>query len=378
MRRLECALLASLVALASPAAADEPRTLLVLSNVRDHARDAVLVDALRIYTRDLGRTVRIGGPAPSPVDAAALDRVATDARRAGAEIVIWFATHAPLLYALRVSPLELRETALESDDPLLAARTAALKVRALLAHPDEPTWRVPEIKPSPAPSPPSPSPVEPPPSAPDDESVLAPPPPPPPAIAKPVATPTPSPPPSSVRATSPSPPRRPIINLTAQYLATVPTQPVFTRHGLLLRVSTPFGRRVPMLAFADAAFASEPTATVDGNPVSARVWPVGAGVAFRLLRRRWHLQGGPRVSLQIIDANTVTSSGRAGAARRYSAGLGGFFEAAWQFADHFAAVAGVGAEALVPRQEFGTGGRATTDLGWVQFTFAAGLTASLP
>jgi hypothetical protein len=59
---------AAILALAWPADAGEPRGVLVLSAARHREREAVLVDALRIYTRDLGRAVRLGGRAPASLD----------------------------------------------------------------------------------------------------------------------------------------------------------------------------------------------------------------------------------------------------------------------------------------------------------------------
>ena len=116
------------------------------------AREAVLVDALRIYTRDLGRGVRLGGAAPAALTAEALDRLAAAARDDGADVVVWFGERAgtPLLYALKAASLELRETTVAAGDTLGSARAAALKVRALLAPvADDTQWAVPPEAPPP-------------------------------------------------------------------------------------------------------------------------------------------------------------------------------------------------------------------------------------
>jgi hypothetical protein len=155
------------------------------------------------------------------------------------------------------------------------------------------------------------------------------------------------------------------------------TRTDWVRHGLWVRLAVPFGR-LPVAAVVDAAFTTEPTTTVDGSQVAARVWPVGAGALLRWRRGRWQLAAGPRASLQIVDAHASAADGRSGAARRYGAGLGLLGEVAWLFSRHVGAVATVGAEALVPRLALAAGGSGTTDLGWVQFAFSAGLVVSIP
>src|SRR5438132_3346692 len=124
----------------------ERRGVLVLST--GHGGEVVLVDALRIYTRDLGRIVRLGGRAPSTLLPEDLAQVAAEA--GDAEVVVWFG-EGPVLFALRVATLELRQTPVEADDPQQAARALALKVRALLTSREE-AWTAPP-SPSPTPSP---------------------------------------------------------------------------------------------------------------------------------------------------------------------------------------------------------------------------------
>ncbi len=368
MRWLACA---ALLALQVSAAADETRGVLVLSTAHDRVREAVLVDALRIYLRDRGHAVRLGGAAPTTLDPQEIEFLAADARRTGDEVVIWFGERAgrPVLYALRVSSVfDLRETAVEADEPVQTARTLAIKVRALLARgPEENGWSVP---------------IEPPPPAPAPAPIVAPPPPPPPPAPSPapVAVPVAAPAPAvvAVRAVAPALARRRTwLEATVAYGVTVPTTPDWLRHGLTVRLAMPWGR-LPLAAFVDTSFTTDPSVSVGLNAVHARVWPVGAGIALRLRRPRWQLSGGPRLSLQIVDADARNGVPQTGAARRYSAGLGGIGEVAWLFSRYVGAVASVGVEALVPRLEFAAGGTGTTDLGWVQFAFSAGLMFSIP
>jgi hypothetical protein len=445
MRWLVCAALLALPLVATA----ETRGVRVLA--RPQARDraeAVLVDALRIYMRDLGRPVRLGSPAPASLDTTELERIAADARRDGDEIVVWFGARggAPVLLALRVPTFELRETAVERDDPSRTARTLALKVRALLSsNAVEPGWSVPPEAPPPTMPPPgspptgspptgappagTPPTVTPPTSAPPASarptsptappstaaapSTAAPAPttpatsalPSPPeqgpdlaaAAAPPTPAPAPAPPPAtvaapaapsvagapssrastSVRASAPGRPRRVWLDATVAYGVMVPTTTDWVRHGLTVRLAVPWGR-LPLATFADTAFTTAPTATVDNTPISARVWPVAAGVVWRLRRPRWQVEVGPRASLQIIDADAQSADGRTGSARRYAAGLGALADASWLFSRYVGAVASVTAEALVPRVAFAAGGPGTTDLGWFQFGVTLGLLVSVP
>jgi hypothetical protein len=370
MRWLACAAMLALpldARAGEPSGAESPGVL-VLASAGDRARDAVLVDALRIYLRDRGRAVRLGGAAPDSMSAEALGRVLAETRRSGAEVAVWFGERdgAPRLYALRVASSEVRETPVEPDDPLLAARTLALKVRALFStRTDEAAWSVP---PEAAPVPEINAWAD----QVDREALereTAP-------LPPPAVEPRAPSPPVVVRA-APRPPRRAWLEAAVAYGATVPTRTDWVRHGLWVRLTMPLGR-LPLGAFVDAAFTTEPSTTVDGSQVAARVWPIGAGVLARWRRGRWQLAAGPRVSLQIVDAHASAADGRSGGALRYGAGLGLLGEVAWLFSRHVGAVATVGAEALVPRLALAAGGSGSTDLGWVQFAFSAGLVVSVP
>jgi hypothetical protein len=274
-----------------------------------------------------------------------------------------------VLFALKARSQELRETAVE-DDPVQSSRTLALKVRALLfGRPDANGWSVPPEAP---PVPPSVSPddLADDPGGPDAIRWTEP----------PSAGPTARPPAPSPAVTVTSAPRRrrtDWLEASVAYTATVPTDVAWVRHGVTLRLSAPFGR-LPLAAFVDASFSSAPNATVDGNAVSARLWPVGAGLSLRLRRRHLLVSGGPRITLQIVDAQAHTPDGETGGARRYSAGLGAIGELDWLFSRWVGAGVMVTAEALVPRLQFAAGGISTTDLGWAQFGFSAGLVFTIP
>jgi hypothetical protein len=377
MRWLVCAVLAMQLS----ASADEGRGIRVLSASADptaRARETVLVEALRIYTRDLGRTVKLGGAPPGSLAPSEVDRLADDATRAGDEMLVWFGERdgAPALLALRTATRELRSTRVEPDAPERAARTLALKVRALLSARTAPQeWSTPVQAPAPGPVPDEDPAFE---WGPEgtrfSEPARAPAPP---AQASSPASPPASSPQSSIVRRPPAAPRRAWLEATVAYDLTVPTQLAWLRQGLSVRLAFPWGR-LPWLAYVDAAFDNAPSTTTDGNLVTARVWPVGLGVDFRLRRPRWQLRVGPRASLQIVDASSSSPDGRTGSARVYSAGLGARVEGAWLFSRWVGATASLSAEALVPRLAFAAGGSGTTDLGWVQLGFTAGFLFRVP
>ena len=413
--------LAVVVACATVASADGERRIAVLASPGDARRERVLVDALRIYTRDLGASVRVAGAAPGPLDAGVIARVAAQAHADGDEIVVWLAVRdgAPVLLALRAATGELRETAVERDEPLRTARTLALKVRALLTtSATTPDWSVPPEAATPAPSatppaaPSAPAPASPPPSAPAPASPPpsapspASPPPSAPAPAAPpvssvpapaaptvsssapsaVSAPSPgaraaaaarSPPPAAVTVRRAPPPGGDRVELHAEYGVIVPTSPAWLRHGLMVRVAVPLGRR-PLALFADTAFTTAPSMTLDSSTLSARVWPVAVGLALRLRRARWQLSGGPRASLQIIDADAHAADGRVAAMRLYAAGVGLLGDVRWLVWRNVALVASISAEALVPRVQLTAGGAGASDLGWVQLGASAGAVFSVP
>jgi len=359
VRTLVCSLL--MVGLAG---ADEPRRIHVLS-AGDKARETVLVDALRIYTRDLGRTVVTGGAAPAVLDPAEIERLSADARKNGDEVVVWLGHERPVLYALRPdAAAELRETAVEPGDPLSTARTLALKVRALIApHVDEAAWAVPpEVAAAATETPPAQVEEPPPPPLP-----APPPPPPPPTETRPA--------PVAVTAVAPRP-RRTWLELTAAYGFTTSYDARFIRTGFAVRLAVPLSRLFALSADA-AFFVYQPPAGFGPGTLATQIWPVGLALSARIRRPRWQLEGGPRVSLQIIDV-TAKQPGRPNeSAQLYSAGLGAFVQAAWLFSRHAALTASFGVEALVPRQRLEVAG-SQADLGWVQFAVNAGFMFSIP
>jgi hypothetical protein len=402
----------------------EPGGIGVLVRAGDRARAQALVEALRIYTRDLGRAVHMSGAAPQVASGEALAHIAERAREEGDDVVVWLGERdsAPLLFAFVVARFDLRETRAERD-ALDDARTLALKIRALLAPgaaatatkewasvpPTTPLPATAKANASPAPAtasaPPAPATsapsaqppaaAQPPPAAAPSAPAAAPSSPPATASSAPVAAPSPPPAgaspapvaapaaPAAPRANaavarSSPPPRASKVELTAAYVLTVPTEPAWLRQGLLVRVTVPWGR-LPVAAFLDTAFTTAPSAPVDAATVAARVWPIGAGVALRLVRPRWRLAAGPRVSLQNVQSSAHGPQNQSGAATTYSAGLGLVTEGAWLFSRYVGAVVSISGEGLVPRQQFLAGpGPGVADLGAAQFNFSLGFVVQIP
>jgi hypothetical protein len=355
------ALAVALLVAAAPAWAADAGGVVVRTSASEPERERQLVDALRIYMRDLHRAVRLGDAAPASLGTVELERVADDARRDGDDVVVWFGVRdgAAVLYAYRVASADLRETAVEVADPFGSARALALKVRALVTRSvDDEAWRVPpEVPPAVETTPPAPA---------------APPRTGPPATPSP---PAPASPPSLSRALAR--PANSRVELAAAYAVVVPTTPAWTRQGVTLRLAIPWGR-LPAAALVDAGLTLASPLSLDGGTVSTRVWPIGVAVVARLARPRWRLAAGPRASLQIVEASAHSPDGRHGAATTVSAGLGLYAEGAWLFSRHVGAFASIGGEALLPRQQFASAGPTATDLGWAQFTFGAGLTFAIP
>jgi hypothetical protein len=379
MRGLVCAILA---VCATPAFAGAGG-IAVLTSDGDARRDAVLVDALRIYTRDLGRAVRTGGPAPAALQTDAIARVVSDARRDGDDVVVWFTERngEPVLVAVVAASGDLRETTAERDEPLRTARTLALKVRALLTTEAPREWsEPPEARAAREPPPASPAPSSTtPPSASNAPSASTTAPPsaaPPPAVPPSAAPGTPASNAATIRRTRRDD-RVSRVELHAEYAVVVPTEPAWFRQGLVVRLAVSLGRR-PLALFADAAFMTAPTNTVDASTITARVWPVGVGVALRRQRPRWQLTGGARASLQIVDADARAADGRVASARLYSAGLGLIGDVRWLITRNLGLVASLSAEALLPRLQLAAGGTGATDLGWLQFGATAGVVFSVP
>ncbi|MSP63786.1 MAG: hypothetical protein EXR72_26265 [Myxococcales bacterium] len=422
---MRAALLAALVVLvpAPPVRAAPDGGVIVLRSPGSTRRDALLIEQLRIYMRDLGRAVRLGGDAPVALGADDLAPIVESAAKLGGEIAVWFGggPERPVLYALHARTMDLRETEVESADFEGAARTGALKVRALLtrgpAQEDGP-W-TPVVAP---PAPPATAPIPVPPAPPSSTPVIASSPSGAPIIARsppaaPLLVPVPAPPTVTTRAapatapiaarpaaappavpspvpgpapaatigpglpptaTAIAPPRPPRswVEASVGYVLSVPTVPEALRHGGVIRATVPLPR-VPLALFVDVQIASRPTVKAGDASLAVSDLPIGIGGAYRWRRAKVRLAIGPRVSLHIIDAE-ATAPGRRNTARRFSAGLGLLAEATYMPFTRLGGIVSLGGEVLLPREQFTGANGTSADLGWGQLTLSAGLVVALP
>jgi len=117
------------------AAAREPSVLMLDGNGLS-AADRRLIEALRIYTSDVGFRVILVDEPPPTIDAAALARIDRLARDEGAALVVWTGrrSNGKLAYfLLTVRDGDIRDTDIAELGLNRAADAVALKIRSLLA-----------------------------------------------------------------------------------------------------------------------------------------------------------------------------------------------------------------------------------------------------
>lgn len=369
--RLLVVLSLSLASLSAVAA--ERSGVLLLERPGYRSEEAALLEALRIYTRDLGRPVRLDGGAPASESAEELARARARGRTAGVEIVLWLAGEGrePALYALRLEPAELRSTPLGAGEIDIEARTLALKVRALLTltpdAPPRPEWRDLDVPPplkTPLDAEPDPAPAV-------SESAAA-------TVAAASVTPTvvardaPAAPLAVATVVAAPAPRRQVrLELGLAYGFDLPTDPTLLRHGGTLRVGW-LPSRWPLAIEADAALTTHPTNDKDAYRVTVSDVPIGLALSWRLPRPPFLFSLGERTSLHIFDG-TAEGAGRQGSQRNYSAGIGVLGQARWAALDYLAVVLTLQAEALVPHWRFMRDTTVAADLGAFQFGASLGL-----
>ena len=363
------ALAAVLVALAGRARA-APSTILVPSG-GPAAEEVRLVEALRIYTRDVDGRLVLEGTAPSTLDRNAVERLVDGARREQADVIVWCARRADgrvVFYALDVETRDLHETEVEAVGAERAAQDLALKVRSILYRgrgrsPDEPARVAAKPEPRPAGVP-----------------VAAPAPP---AIAsasRPAAiatTPVPTSEATAIVARStpaaPAPPHR--LGLGAAYAFLVPSGATWLRHGVLLGAEARLGRDAssPLSLVFDAAITTKPTSIVRGYDVTVSDVPIGLSLLLTRSGAAATLAAGPRASLHVFDVTADDADGRAGAVRRYALGIGGAGRLGVQLAAYMKVFVGVTIEALIPKQQLTIAGQPALDTGSMLTTGAVGL-----
>lgn len=335
------------------AAHADTQRILLLHHPVWRKEEAALLEALRIYTRDLNGAIvsaDANTEASQSVGNRALSLVAQQGRSANARAVAWFFDDGGLrLYTLRVATMDLQITPVQPRDDLdVAAQTLALKLRAFLTQ-DADEVGAPPIE--------THSDVR----ALSESGVLQ--------RARPsgfVLQTT-----DSERTLSST--LRPVhLEIGFAYGIDVPIDPQWLRHHLALRAALVFATR-PLAIEIDGAATTRPT--VDSAPyqVSIGDYPIGLALSIRLARPRFVLSAGPRVGLHIIQAELLGSGAQSGDIWRYSAGLGLVAQGRVRLLRFLSVNLAMTAEGTIPRQRFTVGGQAVADLGGFRFASALGL-----
>ena len=392
--------------LAGASALASPPVVLVVRNAELGAEEGRLVEALRIYTRDLDCRVVVSGKAPAVLEQATLETIARQARAEGAEVAAWVNRRGDgrmVYFLLSVRDLDVRETEVVPLGADRAAQAVALKVRTLLSRRPGPDVGRDAVA-SEAPSPvtgatPGPRPetastsaaVRPTPSGPAASlSPPAPSPPPEPAVPAEALPSSPAPSETAAMATAiavaaasepppppPAPPPFHWVALSAAYGIFLPLDSTWRRRGLMLSGEVQLGHR-PEAVFVDSSFTTRAQATSQGFTTKFKDVPIGVGV-----HRRWqgpHLGAvvGPRACLHAFEVSTSSTDGRSGSSQRFSAGLGGLGRIELNLGSSLMLYGGGTVEALVPTQNFTISGRPATRTGPLLLGATAGVTVAIP
>jgi hypothetical protein len=364
------AFVTAIVAFAPSARADES-TILILGGGLGADEDR-LVEALRIYTGDVGGRLVLAGKAPAVSEPHAIEHLAEAARQEGADVVVWGSRRADgraVFYVLDVAEHDLRETELEPLGAERAAVDVALKVRSLVfRRRDRAAADASTASAAPSPTPPVVEPLAPPPTPPVVEPLA-----PAPSTAPVVAAPGPAP--VLVARASAERPVRHRLGLSAAYELIAPSDRTWLRRALLFGAELRLGRgaKLPLSLFVDGAWSSRPEAAVRGFTVTMSDVPIGAGL---LVTRAWSaasLAAGPRASLHVFDVTATDDDGRSGASRRYAIGLGAVVRADLSLTTYMKVYLGASIEGLVPKQQFTIAGEAALDTGAMVTTISSGL-----
>lgn len=337
--------------------------VLVLRSHSFAAEEARLIEALRIYTRDLDCRVLVAGDAPSSTSSTpdVGEFVLRQLRSDGADVAVWVERRGDgrLVYAvLATTQPEPRETEIAPGGAVAAAEAVALKIRTLLsrravsAPAAESQDRSREAAPEAAPA----GKVTAPPPRPVPEAL----------VAKPAAS-VPQPPRLPEPSVPPAQPAPPMVRpgaapwdeatvsrlaIGAAYGVVLPRDVDWVRHGPMLSAELRLGRR-PLFVLADVSLTFRAESATSSYTVSLDDLPIGLGLLHRWTSGRWHLAAGPRASLHVFHVSGVElTDGRVGSVRRLSAGLGGMARLEFSLRDTLAVYGGASLEALVPPRNF--------------------------
>ena len=395
MNRAACAgllLAATLCAWPVRAGAHEATVLMLAGNGLS-AADRRLIDALRIYTGDIGSRLVLSGEAPPLADAAALPRIERLAQSEEADIVVWTGRGSDGGLAFHVLAMRDREVRATDIAPLgmnRAADSVALKIRSLLSSL---AAGVPPPggagAPLPAASEPAATNARASRSAGSSQEA-------PPADAGPAgpgARSAPAPrlerspegdePPKPAETAISTPrvqdgePFSPRAALRVGYDIAAPVDGTWVRQGLMLIAEARLGGTAFALQL-DGVIARQ--SAVDLGPVTGhlRDTPIGLALVRRWSESRLALAAGPRLGLHIVDVGAAGGTDLRGTTRQISGGLGAgsLVDLTWTRYVHL--WLGASAEVLLPARRFTLGGQAVAHTSPALLAVTVGLGLVIP
>lgn len=143
------------------------------------------------------------------------------------------------------------------------------------------------------------------------------------------------------------------------------------RQGASWRVALSFATR-PLAVEADASWGTSVVGRATGNQTILRDVPVGLALSWRWETTRWLFSCGPRISLHLIQADGSSPDGRNGSVLSYSTGLGALEQVRYRLWGGISLQAALINEILVPRQRFTVGGQNTLQVGFLQWGLFVG------
>lgn len=381
-------MLCVLLALTQPAQADAKRILL-LHHAAWRKEEWALLEALRIYTRDLDGAIVSADAAEEQTQTVgyrALSSVAEQGKKASALAVAWFFDDGGLrLYTLQVATMDLQIMVVQPRDDLdVAAQTLALKLRAFLLQATEQKLSSTSFPPISSENEPAsrrtakeeraiaPIPIDE--ASPASQSKTE-------TTALDSVSQRPLPKTTTLVLTSepispslpPAKPQRPIhLEVGFGYGLDVPVETRWLRHQLVLRTALVLSR-FPISVELDGAVATQPSVDFSPYQVTIADSPIGLALSIRLVRPRFVLAVGPRASLHIIQAELGGADASSGPFWRFSAGLGATAHGRLRLLRFLSLQLSVLAEGNIPRQKFTVGGVAAADLGSARFGSSLGV-----
>jgi len=290
---------------AAPAGATPEQTILWFRSPDAAAIDArALLDAVAVYTRDLGLTVRTAAESRSvPADAAGANEAAATLHAQGARLGFWCvirpgADTAALTVIGADGHLELHLVERTGAHEAEQYRAIALKLRSVLAGTATP-----------------------------EPVVVVAPPPRPPAAPPPltVAAPAPARTDLAVRAPPPTEPSRPRLFASVGYRLSMPFDSTSARHALAIDGTLALGRLFEIFAGTELAGRRElqlNAEAMETDHVSVFDLPLNAGGRVVWRQARWTIGGGLYGAVHLLWASATASGGTGPTAFTTAGGAG--------------------------------------------------------